>query len=73
MDMHEDLSEITSKLAVAVERITQLERRCDKKDAKIEALEAFQNKSLGYAAAVAAIMQILGPAISKLLENGALK
>lgn len=51
-------------LAVIEERVDQLERRCDKKDTKIEALTAFQNKSIGYAmaasAAVALAVQYFG-------------
>lgn len=51
------------KIAVLEEKVGQLEARCDKKDLKIEALQAFQNKAIGYAmaasAAVTALMQYL--------------
>lgn len=44
-----------AKCAVLHERVTQLERRCDKKDIKIDALQAFQNRALGYAMAASAV------------------
>jgi hypothetical protein len=53
-----------TNLAVLEERVEQLERRCDKKDLKIEVLQAFHNRAIGYSmassAAVALIVQYFG-------------
>ena len=46
------------QIAVLAERISQLERRCDKKDTKIEAIQAFQNKALGYAMAASGVVAL---------------
>lgn len=55
-----------AEIAVLKEQVAQLNSRCDKKDIKIEALLAFQNKAIGYSmaasAAVAYAVQYLGKA-----------
>lgn len=51
--------ETEEDVAVLKERVTQLERRCDKKDIKIEKLEAFQNRVLGYTMAASAMVSMM--------------
>lgn len=50
---HDDFADLKAKCAVLHERCNQLETRCNKKDAKLEALQAFNNRVIGYAAAIA--------------------
>ncbi len=47
------------KIGVSEQRIEQLEQRADKNDIKIEAIQAFQNKALGYAMAASALASLL--------------
>lgn len=47
------------------ERILQLERRCDKKEEKIDKLMEFKNTLLGYAIAVASIISLVVNYIAK--------
>jgi len=42
-------------IAEIKQRVKDLERRCDVKEDKLSALEAFQNKAIGYALAASAI------------------
>lgn len=44
------------EIAVLKEQVAQLKDRCDKKDLKIEALLAFQNRAIGYSMAASAIV-----------------
>lgn len=43
-------------VAVLKEQVQALRERCDKKDLKIEALTAFQNRAIGYAMAASAVV-----------------
>lgn len=45
-------------VATLQEKVRQLESRCDKKDIKIDALMAFQNRAIGYAMASSALVSI---------------
>lgn len=47
------------KVAVLEEQVKQLKDRCDKKDQKIEALQAFQNRAIGYALAASAAISFM--------------
>jgi hypothetical protein len=46
-----DTTELAIQLAVLNNRVGKLEDSCELKHAKIEALEAFQNRLVGYALA----------------------
>lgn len=54
------------KVAVLEQRIEQLEKRCNDKDRKIEALMAFQNRAIGYAMAASATGTMLAQYAFKL-------
>ncbi len=45
-----------AEIAVLKERVTQLEKRCDKKDLKMEEFAAFQNRTIAYAIAGSALV-----------------
>lgn len=49
--MAERRRSIDAEIAVIEQRTAQLERRCDAKEKKIDALEAFQNRAIGYSMA----------------------
>jgi len=49
--MAERRRSIDAEIAVIEQRTAQLERRCDDKERKIDALEAFQNRAIGYSMA----------------------
>lgn len=51
-----ELSELRAECAVLKERCKQLEERCNKKDIKLETLQSFNNRVIGYAAAVAFVV-----------------
>ena len=58
---------MSSAIAVLQEQVRQLEDRCDKKDIKIEALQAFQNRSLGLAMAASALASLVAPTLARVL------
>ena len=58
------------KIGVLSERVDQLENRCDKKDTKIEALTAFQNRAIGYAMAASAVVTMAFQYILQVKSNG---
>ena len=53
-----------AELAVLSSKVSQLEKRCDIKEANIKAIEAWQNKAIGYVLAFSTILSI---AINKFL------
>lgn len=54
-----------AEVAVLASRVSQLEQRCDKKEAKLEALTAFQNRAIGYAMAASAIGTFLAEYVTR--------
>lgn len=65
----QDRRENDARIAVLEEQVRQLGARCDKKDVKIEALQAFQNKAIGYAMAASATVSI----VMQLIQAGGIK
>jgi len=48
-----------NELETIKEQVKQLERRCDKKEEKIDQLMEFKNTLLGYAIAIASIVSLV--------------
>ena len=63
------IGQLTQYIAVLEERVKQLEVRCDKKDSKIEALQAFQNKAIGYSMLAGTLAAVSVPMVSRFVGH----
>jgi hypothetical protein len=69
METSEERRKNDVRIAVLEEQVRQLRAGCDTKERKLETLQAFQNKAIGYALAASAAVSIA----AQMLESGGIK
>ncbi len=70
VELHQQLGRIEGKLDAAMSSMSRAHERLDKHDDKIGALENFQAKAIGYAAAAATVVSLAGNYIIKKMGVG---